>query len=227
MLFRLDPGGQDRADPFMERPEVVQRHRFKLDLLRQHSDAPYIRFLRCHIATPQNNQWGTKLFPTKYTFNRRQLQLWRTKSNLNNYTPTLQRLQAEVGSRSAISPTSAASARSSPAPFTARPGSPRAFATHEWPQPPTNELHVCQGPFPEFDLCFENRHVPEGGRGNNKTTHILLKSIQRGLNKIHFNLPTQTSEKTINNKNQPGPFYNLIKANLAGIYKKIIAPLMK
>jgi hypothetical protein len=30
-------------------------------------------------------------------------------------------------------------------------------------QPPTNDLDICQGPLPEFDLRFERGRIPESG----------------------------------------------------------------
>ena len=71
--------------------------------------------------------------------------------------------------------------------------SPRRFATNEGPQPATNDLDIGQGPLPKLDLRFKCAHVAKRGRGNNKTTHILLKPIQRGLYKIHFNLPRKNT----------------------------------
>jgi len=56
------------------------------------------------------------------------------------------------------------------------------------PQPPANDLDVGQGPLPQLDLRFEGWRIPEGGRRNDKTTHILFKAAQRGLYKGHFHI---------------------------------------
>ena len=91
MLFRLDPSGQDRADLFMERPEVIQPHRFELNLLRQHSDVPHVRFLSSHIAIPQNNQWGLNCFQRNIDLTQRPLNSG-ALNNPNNYTPAEQKI---------------------------------------------------------------------------------------------------------------------------------------
>jgi hypothetical protein len=42
----------------VERPEVIQGHRFQFDFLRRHTPALQLRFLLigCHIAPPDINQ---------------------------------------------------------------------------------------------------------------------------------------------------------------------------
>jgi hypothetical protein len=81
--------------------------------------------------------------------------------------------------------------------FTVRPRSAKAFGADERSQSATYDLDVGQNPLPEFDLRFQSGLGSERGRRNQETTHISLKSTQRGLNKIHFNLHA-TQQKYIN-----------------------------